>query len=416
MDTMKRRVVITGLGAITPIGNNVQEYWQNLIAGVNGIDYITKFDAKDFSVRIAGEVKNFNPENHFEKKDLRRMEDFIIYGMVAAREAVKDAQLDLTQCDPTRIGVIIGSGIGGLRAMEEQYQVLITKGPSRINPFLIVRMIVNMVAGYVAIDLGLKGPNSCISTACATGTHAIGDAFKIIQRGDAEVIIAGASESAITPLGIGGFAAMKALSERNDDPKKACRPFDAKRDGFVMSEGAGILVLEELEFAKRRGARIYAEITGYGMTDDAYHITAPDPQGDGGARAMKAAIDDAGLQPHEIDYVNAHGTSTPLNDKLETQGIKTVFGEHARKLMISSNKSMIGHLLGAAGAAESVACVLSVYNDIIPPTINYEYPDPECDLDYVPNQPRKATVRAAIKNSLGFGGHNCTIVLKKFVS
>lgn len=416
MGIMKRRVVITGLGAITPIGNNVQEYWQNLIAGVNGIDYITKFDARDFSVRIAGEVKNFNPENHFEKKDLRRMEDFIIYGMVAAREAVKDAQLDLTQCDPTRIGVIIGSGIGGLRAMEEQYQVLITKGPSRINPFLIVRMIVNMVAGYVAIDLGLKGPNSCISTACATGTHAIGDSFKIIQRGDADVMIAGASESAITPLGIGGFAAMKALSERNDDPKKACRPFDAKRDGFVMSEGAGILVLEELEFAKRRGARIYAEIAGYGMTDDAYHITAPDPQGDGGARAMKAAIDDAGLQPHDIDYVNAHGTSTPLNDKLETQGIKTVFGEHARKLMISSNKSMIGHLLGAAGAAESVACVLSVYNDIIPPTINYEYPDPECDLDYVPNQARKATVRAAIKNSLGFGGHNCTIVLKKFVS
>lgn len=412
----KRRVVITGLGAVTPIGNNVKDYWENLLAGKSGIDYITKFDASEFSVRFAGEVKNFNPEDYLEKKELRKIEDFVVYGVAATQEAIKDAGLDDgNKFDPTRAGVMVGSGIGGLRSMEEQHKVLLSRGPRRINPFLITRMIVNMAAGYIAIRFGLKGPNTAVSTACATGTHAIGDAFKVIQRGDADVMIAGGAESAITPLGIGGFASMKALSERNDAPQKASRPFDAQRDGFVMSEGAGILVLEALEHALKRDARIYAEIVGYGMTDDAYHITAPDPEGDGGARAMKLAIEDAGLNPEDFDLVNAHGTSTPLNDKLETKGIKKVFGEHAYKLCITANKSMIGHLLGAAGAVEAVATVLSIANDKVPPTINYEFPDPECDLDYVPNVAREKEIRAAISNSLGFGGHNCTIALKKFL-
>lgn len=412
----KRRVVITGLGVVTPIGNNVKDYWENLLAGKSGIDYITKFDASEFSVRFAGEVKNFNPEDYLEKKELRKIEDFVVYGVAATQEAIKDAGLDDgNKFDPTRAGVMVGSGIGGLRSMEEQHKVLLSRGPRRINPFLITRMIVNMAAGYIAIRFGLKGPNTAVSTACATGTHAIGDAFKVIQRGDADVMIAGGAESAITPLGIGGFASMKALSERNDAPQKASRPFDAQRDGFVMSEGAGILVLEALEHALKRDARIYAEIVGYGMTDDAYHITAPDPEGDGGARAMKLAIEDAGLNPEDFDLVNAHGTSTPLNDKLETKGIKKVFGEHAYKLCITANKSMIGHLLGAAGAVEAVATVLSIANDKVPPTINYEFPDPECDLDYVPNVAREKEIRAAISNSLGFGGHNCTIALKKFL-
>lgn len=412
----KRRVVITGLGAVTPIGNNVKDYWENLLAGKSGIDYITKFDASEFSVRFAGEVKNFNPEDYLEKKELRKIEDFVVYGVAATQEAIKDAGLDDgNKFDPTRAGVMVGSGIGGLRSMEEQHKVLLSRGPRRINPFLITRMIVNMAAGYIAIRFGLKGPNTAVSTACATGTHAIGDAFKVIQRGDADVMIAGGAEAAITPLGIGGFASMKALSERNDAPQKASRPFDAQRDGFVMSEGAGILVLEALEHALKRDARIYAEIVGYGMTDDAYHITAPDPEGDGGARAMKLAIEDAGLNPEDFDLVNAHGTSTPLNDKLETKGIKKVFGEHAYKLCITANKSMIGHLLGAAGAVEAVATVLSITNDKVPPTINYEFPDPECDLDYVPNVAREKEIRAAISNSLGFGGHNCTIALKKFL-
>ncbi|MCD6386426.1 beta-ketoacyl-ACP synthase II [Candidatus Sumerlaeota bacterium] len=410
----KRRVVITGLGAVTPIGNNVKDYWENLIAGKSGITRITKFDASEFSVQIAGEVKNFNPADHLEKRELRKIEDFVVYGIVAAREAIKDAGLEDNKYDPNRAGVMVGSGIGGLRAMEEQHKVLLTKGPRRINPFLITRMIVNMAAGYIAIKFGLKGPNTAVSTACATGTHSIGDAFKVIQRGDAELMLAGGSEAAITPLGIAGFACMKALSERNDEPEKASRPFDAQRDGFIMSEGAGVLVLEELEHARKRGARIYAELVGYGMSDDAYHITAPDPEGDGGARAMKAAIDDAGLNPEDIDHINAHGTSTPLNDKLETKGIKTVFGEHAYKIPITANKSMIGHLLGAAGAVEAIATVLSIANDVIPPTINYEFPDPECDLDYVPNTARETKIRAAISNSLGFGGHNCTIAFKKF--
>ena len=414
MSYEKRRVVVTGLGAITPIGNTVPEYWENLIKGTVGIAHITKFDASQHSVRIAGEVKNFKPEEHFDRKEVRKFEEFVLYGLMAAREAYKDAGLDTASFDHERAGVIIGSGIGGIRAMEEQYEVLKTKGPRRVSPFLITRMIVNMAAGYVAIDLGLKGPNTTISTACATGTHAIGDSFKIIQRGDADVMIAGGAEGAISQLGVSGFACMKALSERNDDPQHACRPFDRERDGFIMSEGSGIVVVEELNHAIQRGARIYAEIVGYGMSDDAYHITAPDPEGSGGARAMKLAIVDGGLRPEDIDYVNAHGTSTPLNDKLETRGIKTVFGEHAYKLLISSNKSMVGHLLGAAGAVESVATVLTIYHDHVPPTMSYEVPDPECDLNYVPNKAQKATVRAAINNSLGFGGHNCTIALKKY--
>ncbi len=414
MTLENRRVVITGLGAITPIGNTVKEYWEGLLAGKNGIDHITKFDTKDFTVRIAGEVKNFKPEDHLDRKELKKFEEFVVFAVVAAREAFNDAGLKPDGFDHTRAGAMIGSGIGGLRSMEEQHKVFLEKGPRRISPFLIIRMIVNMAAGYVAIDLGLKGPNTVVSTACATGTHSIGDAFKTIQRGAADIMFAGGAEGAITPLGIGGFAAMKALSERNDEPARSSRPFDVQRDGFIMSEGAAVVVLEELEHARHRGARIYAEIVGYGLSDDAYHITAPDPNGDGGARGMKAALDDAGIKPEEIDYINAHGTSTPLNDKLETQAIKTVFGDHAYKLLISSNKSMIGHLLGAAGAAETVSTVLTLYHDIIPPTMNYEYPDPACDLNYVPNKAQKATVRKAINNSLGFGGHNCTIALQKF--
>jgi 3-oxoacyl-[acyl-carrier-protein] synthase II len=410
----KRRVVITGLGAVTPIGNTVKDYWDSLLAGKNGIDYITRFDASNHSVRFAGELKDFNLEDHMPRKEVRRYERFVVYALAAGREAYKDAGLEGVELDKNRFGAIIGSGTGGIQAMEDQYEVMRSKGPKRVSPFLITRMIVNMAAGYVAIDLGLKGPNSCISTACATGTHSIGDSFRIIQNGDADLMLGGGAESPLSPLGVAGFMCMKALSERNDDPAHACRPFDKERDGFIMSEGAGILLLEELEHAKKRGARIYAEICGYGMTDDSYHITAPHPDADGGTRAMRAAVEDSGLRPDEIDYVNAHGTSTPLNDKLETKGIKNVFGDHAYKMAVSSNKSMIGHLLGAAGAVEAVAATLAVHNDIIPPTINYEYPDPECDLDYVTEGARKATVRAAINNSLGFGGHNCTIVLKKY--
>lgn len=410
----KNRVVVTGVGAITPIGLNAPEYWNGLIAGKSGIGKITTFDTTQHEVKIAAEVKGYNPEDHFDKKESRKMEHFVQFPVVAAREAIKDAGIDLDKENREHIGVMVGVGIGGIGIIEEQHTILLEKGPKRVSPFLIPKMIPNMASGQIAISLGLKGPNTCVCTACATSGHAIGDAFKTIQRGAAVMMVAGGSESAITPLGLAGFTNMQALSTRNDDPEKASRPFDKERDGFVMGEGTGILILEELEHALARGAKIYAEIAGYGLTCDAYHITAPSPDGEGGARGMAMAVEDAGLKPEDVDYVNAHGTSTPLNDKLETKAIIRVFGDRAKEIPISSNKSMIGHLLGAAGGAEALATCLTIKNDLIPPTINYEFPDPECNLDYVPNIARKKVVNVAISNSLGFGGHNTTLLFKKY--
>jgi 3-oxoacyl-[acyl-carrier-protein] synthase II len=411
-----RRVVVTGLGAVTPIGNNVKDFWSNLVAGVSGIDVIKRFDpvAIGLPVIIAGEVKNLNPEQFLDSKELKRMSDFVKFAVIAAKEAIQDSGLELDKIDLTKAGVIVGTGIGGLRDIEEQQKVVMEKGVRRVSPFFIPSGISNMAAGYISIEFGFKGPNSCVVTACATGTHSIGDAFKIIQRGDADIMIAGGTESAITPLGIAGFANMKALSTRNDEPQKASRPFDAERDGFVMGEGAGIVVLEELEHAKKRGAKIYAEVVGYGLTADAYHITAPCAYADGAKRVIMMALNDARINPDEVDYINAHGTSTPLNDKIETLAIKEVFKDHAYKLKVSSNKSMIGHLLGAAGAVEAVATVLTIKNGVIPPTINYEYPDPECDLDYVPNKAIEYPVKVAISNSFGFGGTNACLAFKAF--
>lgn len=411
-----RRVVVTGLGAVTPIGNNVKDFWSNLVAGVSGIDVIKRFDpvAIGLPVIIAGEVKNLNPEQFLDSKELKRMSDFVKFAVIAAKEAIQDSGLELDKIDLTKAGVIVGTGIGGLRDIEEQQKVVMEKGVRRVSPFFIPSGISNMASGYISIEFGFKGPNSCVVTACATGTHSIGDAFKIIQRGDADIMIAGGTESAITPLGIAGFANMKALSTRNDEPQKASRPFDAERDGFVMGEGAGIVVLEELNHAKKRGAKIYAEVVGYGLTGDAYHITAPCADADGAKRVIMMALNDAGINPDEVDYINAHGTSTPLNDKIETLAIKEVFKDHAYKLKVSSNKSMIGHLLGAAGAVEAVATVLTIKNGIIPPTINYEHPDPECDLDYVPNKAIEYPVRIAISNSFGFGGTNGCLAFKAF--
>lgn len=411
-----RRVVITGLGAITPLGNNVQDFWQGLIEGKSGIDVIKRFDPYSYKlpVVIAGEVKDFDPTQYLDKKDVKRMSDFVKFAVVAAKEAVKDSGLEVDKIDPTKAGVIVGTGIGGLRDIEDQQQVLLEKGARRVSPFFIPSGISNMASGYISIEFGFKGPNSCVVTACATGTHSIGDAFKIIQRGDADIMIAGGTESAITPLGIAGFANMKALSTRNGEPQKASRPFDAERDGFVMGEGAGILVLEELEHAKKRGAKIYAEVVGYGMTGDAYHITAPCSDADGAKRVISMALNDARLNPEEIDYINAHGTSTPLNDKVETLAIKEVFKDHAYKLKVSSIKSMIGHLLGAAGGVEAVATAKTIETGIIPPTINYEHPDHDCDLDYVPNKAIEYPVKAAISNSFGFGGTNACLAFKKF--
>lgn len=411
-----RRVVVTGLGAVTPIGNNVKEFWSNLISGVSGIDTISRFDplAYNLPVTIAGEVKNFKPEEFLDAKELKRMSDFVKFAVVAAKEAIKDSGLELDKIDLNRAGVIVGTGIGGLRDIEDQQRVLMEKGARRVSPFFIPSGISNMASGYISIEFGFKGPNSCVVTACATGTHSIGDAFKLIQRGDADIMIAGGTESAITPLGIAGFANMKALSTRNTEPQKASRPFDAERDGFVMGEGAGILLLEELEHAKKRGARIYAEVVGYGLTGDAYHITAPCADADGAKRVITMALNDGKINPQEVDYINAHGTSTPLNDKIETLAIKKVFKDHAYKLKVSSNKSMIGHLLGAAGAVEAVATVKTIKEGVIPPTINYENPDPECDLDYVPNSCIEYKVKVAISNSFGFGGTNACLAFKAY--
>jgi 3-oxoacyl-[acyl-carrier-protein] synthase II len=410
----KRRVVITGVGAVTPVGNTADEFWAALLEGRSGIGPITRFDATGFATRIAGEIKGFDSLKYIDKKDDRKFDPFLKYAVACATMAVEDAALKTDSVDPTRFGVLVGSGIGGLETLLSNYEVLRTKGPDRVSPFFIPMLIVNMASGVVSMRLGAKGPNSSVVTACATGNHAIGDATKIIQRGDADVMIAGGSEAIIIPLTIAGFCQMKAMSTRNDDPTRASRPFDAERDGFVCGEGGGLLVLESLEHARRRGARIYAEVVGYGMTGDAHHITAPDPEGDGAARAMAAALHDAGLEPSAVGYINAHGTSTPYNDKFETIAIKRVFGEHARKLAVSSTKSMTGHLLGAAGGIEAIATAFALYHGMLPPTINYEKPDPECDLDYIPNQARKQEVEVALSNAFGFGGTNATLAFKKY--
>ncbi len=412
---MSNRVVVTGLGAISPLGNNVSDLWKGLVEGKSGIGKITSFDAAEFDSRIAGEVKQFNPQDYaIAPHDARRMEQFVQYAVAASKQAVEDANLALDKENCERIGVVIGSGIGSLQIIEKEHKVFLKSGPSKVSPFLIPKLIVNEASGLVAITFGFKGPNFCVVTACASGSHAIGDASRIIERGDADIMITGGTESAIVPLAVAGFCSVRALSCRNDEPQKASRPFDKQRDGFIMSEGAGVVVLESLDHAIKRKANIYAEVVGYGMSCDAYHITAPDPQARGATRAMELALRDAGMNPGDISYINAHGTSTKLNDKTETMAIKKAFGVYAKKVMISSTKSMLGHLLGAAGGVELVISCLAIKHSIVPPTINYEYPDPDCDLDYVPNLARKAAVNAVMSNSLGFGGHNATLIVKRF--
>lgn len=412
----KRRVVVTGVGPITPIGTGKETFWENLTAGKSGIGNITQFDATDFTVRIAAEVKDFDFTNYGDKKEGKRMDRVTQFAVAAAKLALEDSKLDLEKIDPVRCGVCVGTGIGGIHTFLEQSLKYGDKGPSKISPFFIPMEIPNMPAGQIGIAYGFKGPNTAIVTACATGTNCIGDAFRTIQYGDADVMLAGGAEAAISPIAVAGFANMKALSTNNEHPEEASCPFDKKRDGFVMGEGAGVLVLEELEHAKARGAHIYAELVGYGLNCDAYHITAPDPSGEMAALCFEAALKDAGMKPEELDYINAHGTSTHLNDLGETIAVKKVFGEHAYKLAISSNKSMIGHLLGAAGGVEAIASVLTIENGVIPPTINYRDPDTEenLDLDYVPNVARKAEVKSALSNNLGFGGHNACIIFKKY--
>jgi 3-oxoacyl-[acyl-carrier-protein] synthase II len=409
-----RRVVVTGLGVISPIGTGKEAFWKALIKGENGAGRISHFDSTNFSSQIAAEVKDFNPADYLDKKESRRLVRFIQFAVAASQMAVKDAQLSITAENANEIGVLIGSGIGGIAFLEEQAKALFEKGPDKLSPFTVPYMITDMAAGYVSINLGAKGPNSCVVTACATGTNAIGDASEIIRRGDAKIMIAGGTEASITPLGFASFCAARALSTRNDDPLHASRPFDKERDGFVMGEGCGIVVLEELEDAKARGANIYGEIIGYGMSGDASHITAPAPGGEGAVRAINAALKDAKISPDQIDYINGHGTSTLLNDKYETMAIKTAFGPRAKSIPISSNKSMFGHLLGAAGAVELIATLLSINNSMAPPTINYEVADPECDLDYVPNSARKLPINIALSESFGFGGHNAVLIAKKY--
>ncbi|QED47228.1 beta-ketoacyl-ACP synthase II [Cytobacillus dafuensis] len=409
----KRRVVVTGIGAVTPLGNDAETTWKNALGGVSGVGPLTRLNADEYPAKVAAEVKDFNAEVFIDKKDARKMDRFTHYAVAASLMAVKDANLSINEENAHRIGVWIGSGIGGMETFENQYETFLNRGYRRVSPFFVPMMIPDMATGQVSIMLGAKGFNSCTVTACATGTNSIGDAFKVIQRGDADAMVTGGAEAPITKMSVAGFCANTALST-NPDPKTASRPFDKNRDGFVIGEGAGIVILEELEHALARGAKIYAEIVGYGATGDAYHITAPAPAGEGGARAMKMAIHDGGLKPEDIDYVNAHGTSTDYNDKYETLAIKEVFGEHAYKLAVSSTKSMTGHLLGAAGGVEAIFTVLALKEGVLPPTINYETPDPECDLDYVPNESRKKEIKAALSNSLGFGGHNATIVFKKY--
>ncbi|WP_144525765.1 beta-ketoacyl-ACP synthase II [Bacillus pumilus] len=409
----KKRVVVTGLGALTPLGNDVESTWKNALAGVSGVGPITRVDSSEYTAKVAAELKDFNIEDYMEKKEARKMARFTQYAVVAAQKALEDSRLEITDEIAPRVGVWVGSGIGGLETFEEQFEVYSNKGARRVSPFFVPMMIPDMATGQISIALGAKGVNSCTVTACATGTNSIGDAFKVIQRGDADAMITGGTEAPLTKMSFAGFCANKALST-NPDPDTASRPFDKNRDGFVMGEGAGIVVLEELEHALKRGATIYAEIVGYGSTGDAYHITAPAPNGEGGVRAMKEAIRDAGLSVEDIDYINAHGTSTPYNDKFETMAIKEVFGDHANQLAISSTKSMTGHLLGAAGGVEAIFSVLAIKDSVIPPTINLDTPDEECDLDYVANEARSKEVQVALSNSLGFGGHNATIIFKKY--
>ncbi|MEI2583812.1 beta-ketoacyl-ACP synthase II [Scytonema sp. PRP1] len=414
-DFIRKRVVVTGVGAITPIGNTPAQYWEGLISGRNGIGEITLFDASRHDCRIAGEVKNFDPHEYMDRKEAKRMDRFAQFGVSAAKQALGDAQLVINDLNAEQIGIIIGSGVGGLKVMEEQQTIYLNRGPDRCSPFMIPMMIANMAAGLTAIHTGARGPNSCSVTACAAGSNAIGDAFRLIQGGYAQAMICGGCEAAITPLSLAGFASARTLSLRNDDPAHASRPFDKDRDGFVMGEGAGILILEELQHALSRKARIYAEIVGYGMTCDAYHMTSPVPGGEGAARAIQLALKDAGLMPEQVSYVNAHGTSTPVNDPTETAAIKRALGDRASIIPVSSTKSMTGHLLGGSGGIEAVATVLAIANDQIPPTINLENPAPDCDLDYVPNTSRKANVEVALSNSFGFGGHNVTLAFKKYV-
>jgi 3-oxoacyl-[acyl-carrier-protein] synthase II len=410
----KTRVVITGLGAVTPVGNTAEEFWVSLTQGKSGIGPITRFDSTDFPTRIAGEVKGFDALKYVDKKDDRKLDLYLKYALACAVMAVEDAGLDPAREDGDRFGVLVGSGIGGISTLLDSHKVLLDKGPDRVSPFFIPMLIINMASGLISMRFGARGPNSSVVTACATGNHAIGDATRVIQRGEADVMIAGGAEAIIIPLTIAGFCQMKAMSTRNDEPTKASRPFDAERDGFVCGEGGGLVVLESLEHAVRRDARIYAEVVGYGMTGDAHHMTAPDPEGDGAARAMAAALRDAALEPPAVGYINAHGTSTPYNDKFETIAIKRVFGEHAKRLPVSSTKSMTGHLLGAAGGVEAIATALAIYHGVLPPTINYEKPDPDCDLDYVPNQARKQDVEVGLSNAFGFGGTNATLAFRKY--
>ncbi|HWY32827.1 MAG TPA: beta-ketoacyl-ACP synthase II [Candidatus Acidoferrum sp.] len=410
-----RRVVVTGMGVVTPLGHDLNEFWNNLISGACGIDTITAFDASPFETQVGGEVKNFDPTPAFPSpKEIRRTDRYSQFGVYAAWSALKDSGLDLTRENLDEIGVIVGSGIGGLKTTADQHEILLARGPKKLSPFMIPMLISNMASGLVSMFFNLRGPNFATCSACATANHAIGEAWRTIKMGDAQVMVAGGAEATLIPVGIGGFCAMRAMSTCNHDPKHASRPFDKERDGFVMGEGAGILILEELEHAKQRGARIYCEIIGYGNTADAYHLTAPPPGGEGAARSMKMALRGAGLNPSDVDYINAHGTSTPVGDLAETQAIKSVFGDYAKKLAVSSTKGATGHMLGAAGAVETAVCVLAIQRSIVPPTINLRTPDPECDLDYIPNTAREMKVNTIINNSFGFGGHNATIAAKKF--
>ncbi len=409
-DLKPRRVVVTGLGVISPVGNTVEDFWDSLCNCKSGVAPITHFDVSQFSTKIAAEVKDFSPGDVISRKDLKRMDLFVQFAVCASRCATDDSGIDFDKIDPFSTGVLIGSGIGGLQTIENQNKILLERGPSRVSPLLIPMLITNMASGQVSIEYNAKGPNLSVATACASGTHAIGEAYRHIALGEADVMITGGAEYAITPLGLAGFCSIRALSQRNDDPEKASRPFDRGRDGFVMGEGAGVIILEEYDHAKKRGANIYCEILGYGCTGDAYHMTAPAPGGEGAAKCMEMAVRNACLNVDDIDYINAHGTSTALNDKFETEAIKTTFGDHAKKLSVSSTKSVTGHLLGAAGGVEAVACAKAIENNLMPPTANYETPDPDCDLDYVPNQPREKKLDYVMSNSLGFGGHNATLV------
>lgn len=410
---MKHRVVVTGMGVVTALGQDLDTFWNNLVQGKSGVSRIESFDVSEYPTQIAASVKDFNPEDYIDRKEARKMDRFVQFAAAAAKNAIEDSGLNIAeQTNPERVGVMIGSGIGGLGTWEDQHNILLEKGPKRVSPFFIPMMIANMASGHVSILFGAKGPNTAAVTACATGTHSIGDSYKLIQRGDADVMICGGAEATIRPTGLAGFCSMRAMSIRNDEPEKASRPFDVERDGFIMGEGSGVFILESLEHAQKRGAKIYGEIIGYGLSADAHHMTEPDPNGP--ERCMKMAIRDAGIKPEQIDYINAHGTSTPVGDRSETIAIKRALGDHAYKVAISSTKSMTGHLLGAAGGVEGVICGLTLKHGLIAPTINLEHPDPECDLDYVPNEARRANVQVAMSNSFGFGGHNATIIIKKY--